>query len=96
MSPLSISKIGLVDVSGEKDVLHAFLYTEGEGKKGGDNIASLIHEGLKRMGLLNLDDPIKELILIFDNCPGQNKNKTVIQFAVWSHCLGEGAYKERC
>ena len=82
-SPLSISKFGLVDVSHAREILHAFLYHEGEGKKGGDNVASLIYQGLKKMDLLDFNDPIKELNLIFDNCTGQNKNKMVLRFATY-------------
>ena len=41
-SPLSLNVFGIVDHSPETDHLYGFLYHEGEGKKGANNVASLI------------------------------------------------------
>ena len=59
--------------------MYAHVYHEGEGSKGGDNVASLILKTLKHLGWLE-DNGVAgyELNLIFDNCPSQNKNNTVL------------------
>ena len=70
-SPLNISCFGLVDHS--TDVLSAYVYSEAVGRKGGNNVASLIYKKLKDDGLLSLakeKGPGKQLTLIFDNCAG--------------------------
>ena len=67
--PLNISCFGLVDHS--TDVLSAYVYSEAVGRKGGNNVASLIYKKLKDDGLLSLakeKGPGKQLTLIFDNC----------------------------
>jgi hypothetical protein len=44
-------------------------------KKGGNNVASLVMKTLDKLGLLDREKGIgNELNLVFDNCPGQNKN----------------------
>ena len=81
-SPLNISCFGLVDHS--TDVLSAYVYSEAVGRKGGNNVASLIYKKLKDDGLISLakeKGPGKQLTLIFDNCAGQNKNRMVMKFA---------------
>ena len=81
-SPLSVSCFGLVDHS--TGILSAFCYTEGQGKKGGNNVSSLIFKKLKDDGILDLartQGPGAEFNLIFDNCAGQNKNRMVLRFA---------------
>ena len=85
-SPLNVYCFGIVDTS--SDHLHAMLYLEGEAKKGGDNVASMICAHLKKDGLLLSDNrqeiptkwqPLKQLNLWFDNCGGQNKNRMVLR-----------------
>ena len=80
-SPLSVFNLGIVDCY--DDTLYAHIYTEGQGKKGGNNVASLIMKTLKYFGWINDEEvsPSKddELNIIFDNCPGQNKNNHVIR-----------------
>ena len=81
-SPLNISCFGLVDHSTE--VLSAYVYSEAIGRKGGNNVSSLIYKKLKDDGILDLakdQGPGKEFTLIFDNCAGQNKNRMVLKFA---------------
>ena len=81
-SPLNINCFGVTDLS--TDVLDAFLYHEGEGKKGGNNVCSLLFKKLKQDGLIDLSNvygPAKQLSLVFDNCAGQNKNRMVLRFA---------------
>jgi hypothetical protein len=45
----------------------------GEGKKGGNTVASAIWEFLNFKGLWN-GRTAAEINLVFDNCTGQNKN----------------------
>ena len=49
-SPLSVSVFGLADHATE--VLDAHVYTEATGKKGGNNVSSLIFKKLKDDGIL--------------------------------------------
>ena len=81
-SPLNVSNLGIVDCF--NDTLYAHVYHEGEGKKGGNNVASLIFKQLQYFGWIpygNEESPSKddELNIIFDNCPGQNKNNHVLR-----------------
>ena len=80
-SPLNYNTLGCVDPSEEGgDRLYAHVYHEGQGKKGGNNVASLIMKQLKYLGLLDRSKGKgKELNIVFDNCPGQNKNNFVLR-----------------
>ena len=74
-SKINFYCFGIVDITQEH--LHAYIYTEGEGKKGENKLISLIMHYLTS----NVVEPVvmnKELNVIMDNCGGQNKNKTVI------------------
>lgn len=42
-SPLSISVFGITNACGPKERLHAYCYHEGKGKKGGNNVTSMLH-----------------------------------------------------
>ena len=82
-SPLGIYVFGLVDTSGGKSKLTAFYYKEGVGKKGGNNVASLLWKNAKlklHLERSKKDGALKEYILTMDNCGGQNKNRMVIRF----------------
>ena len=73
----------MVDYSIEQ--LYAYIYTEGEGKKGGNNVVSLIHDTLKKKGVFEDAErlgPGKSLTLVFDNCGGKNKNRIVLRYAL--------------
>ena len=63
--------------------MHAHLYHKGVGKKGVNNVASLIEKTLQQLNILREDSVGGELNIIFDNCSGQNKNNTVMKLAVW-------------
>ena len=79
-SPLNISCFGIADLV--PDVLDAFIYNGGEGKKGGNNLCSLIFKKLIDDGLIDISKehgPGKQLSLVFDNCAGQNKNRMVLR-----------------
>ena len=91
-SPLAIFGFGVVDYSIEQ--LYAYIYTEGEGKKGGNNVVSLIHDTLKKKGVFEDAErlgPGKSLTLVFDNCGGQNKNRMVLRYALY--LVEKGIYK---
>ena len=78
--PLNIFVLGIVDCNSKKDHLHAYMYTEAEGGKGGNLVASLIMKYLFDQGLLDGQQRYK-LTIIMDNCTGQNKNKMVLRLA---------------
>jgi hypothetical protein len=81
-SPLSVYIFGIVDVSFSPDVLHAYGYTEDQGAKGGNNVASLIMHALESFGWLSSGKCGKRLSIIMDNCSGQNKNNHVLRLSL--------------
>ena len=54
--------------------MHPHLYHEGVGKKGANNVASLIVKTLQQLNILREYSVGGELNIKFDNCLGQNKN----------------------
>ena len=71
---------------GLDEKITAFVYDEGKGKKGGNNVVSLIVEFLKMNSAFENSDRFghaKELNIVMDNCAGQNKNRMVIRMCVW-------------
>ena len=54
-SPLSIYCFGVVDLT--TNTLYAHLYDVGKGKKGGNNVASLLMRTLSQLNLLLKDEP---------------------------------------
>jgi hypothetical protein len=43
---------------------------------------------LRHLNLLCKDEQGSELLIVFDNCCGQNKNNTVLRLAAWIAQLG--------
>ena len=83
-SPVNVNVFGCVDYATEH--MEAFLYHEGEGKKGGNNVVSLIHQSLKNKGVFEdakEKGPGEYLTLVFDNCGGQNKNRMVLRYLLY-------------
>eukprot|EP00978_Attheya_sp_CCMP212_P039672 scaffold208562_cov36-Attheya_sp.AAC.2 len=78
-SPLSVYCFGTIDCSTTPEHMHAFIYKEGQGKKGGNNVSSLILCLLQEKDLLRKGG--NELAIVMDNCTGQNKNKMVLRLA---------------
>jgi len=77
-SPISILCFRVSNIGLKDHPLWACLYLEGEGKNGGNIIASLLMKHLVEMGCTNkTKGPQKELTVIMDNCGGQNKNQMV-------------------
>ena len=77
-----------VNVLGMVDHAHKYPYTDAVGKKGVNNVASLIMKTLGHLNLLKTHTIGRELNIIFDNCCGQNKNNTVLRLAAWLAQLG--------
>ena len=75
-SPPNAFTLGIVDCSDDTMAAHA--YFECGGKKGGNNVASLIWKELFRKGLRK-GMKVKAIWFFFDNCAGQNKNRMVIR-----------------
>jgi hypothetical protein len=78
-SPLSCYCFGVVDTA--VDMLTAWLYSEAQAKKGGNNVASLLWAHLEHKGIIEQakEEPFKEINLVMDNCGGQNKNRHVLR-----------------
>jgi uncharacterized protein YnzC (UPF0291/DUF896 family) len=71
-----------------KEHMYAHVYHEGIGKKGANNVSSLIMKTLRQLNLLRDDSVGGELNIIFDNCSGQNKNNTVLKLAMLLKAAG--------
>ncbi len=93
-SPLSVYNLGMVNhghVYGDGRVckhMHCHVYQEGIGKKGANNVASLIVKTFWRLNLLHKDSVGDKLNIIFDNCSKQNKNNTVLKLAALFKATG--------
>jgi hypothetical protein len=79
-TPKTINLLGIVDCNPEKEILHAYAYSEEDGGKGGNNVASLIMKYLRDRKLLD-GKKRKRLNIVMDNCSGQNKNNFVLRLA---------------
>jgi hypothetical protein len=65
-----------------KAILTAYIYHKGKGKKGGNNVGSLIMQYLDEEGYIKRGrGPRKEMNLVMDNCSRQNKNRYVLHLA---------------
>jgi hypothetical protein len=87
-SPVNGYCFGVVDASCRPSQLYAHVYLEDTGKKGGDNVASMLWKQLILKGLIPQDHSIpataaKEINLVFDNCGGQNKNNMVLRMLLF-------------
>ena len=92
-SPLNEYCFGVVDASTRPSKLYGHVYLEDLGKKGGDNVASMLWKQLKILGLIPQDNSkpataAKELNIVMDNCGGQNKNNMVLRMLLLLVKLG--------
>jgi hypothetical protein len=93
-SPVSVYNLGAVnhthiyDDGRVSEHLHCHVYTEGDGKKGSNNVALLIMKTLQKLNLLHKDSVGDELNIIFDNCSSQNKNNAVLKLPTWLMAIG--------
>ncbi len=88
-SPLSVFNLGVINhahVYNDGRVsehMHCDVYHKGVGKKGANNVASLILKMLQQLNILHNDSVGGELNIMIDNFLGQNKNNTVLRLAAW-------------
>ena len=68
--------------------MHVHVYHESVGRKGSNDISSLVMKTLRFMNMLRRNDPGGKLVLFFDNCSGQNKNNTVLKLGAMLAELG--------
>jgi len=79
-SPVNAYVLGIVDCGRKPMRMTAHVYFENEGKKGGNNVTSLLRKQLFGDGFLAQDKKhVKEINFVFDNCGGQNKNRMVLR-----------------
>lgn len=72
-TPLKVNVFGVVNCFITGGSLGAHVYNEGQSKKKGNNIASMLIEELFEKKLLNETVPRKELTVIMDSCRGRAK-----------------------
>jgi hypothetical protein len=84
LSPLNAFVFGVVDCSLQKTTLSVHTYFETDGKKGSNNVASMLWKELTRKGLTTIGEKVTESNIIMDNCAGQNKNRMVIRLLFFS------------
>lgn len=65
-----------------------YMYHEGEGKKGVNEVCSMLHKYITS----SIPESVDTLYLISDGCPGQNKNHTILRFAL--ALVNSGRFKE--
>jgi hypothetical protein len=80
-SPLTINLFGVVNLSRSPNKLDYYAYREFTGKKGSNNVSSLMMHNLHRRWMLQRYSPAERLTIIMDNCGGQNKNNHVLRLA---------------
>ena len=94
-SPLGVYVFGMANYATEH--LHAYVYDEGEGAKGGNNVCSLVYKHLVEEGIIKeWEDSGKvageSCTFVFDNCAGQNKNRMMLRLPMW--LVDMGIYKK--
>ena len=77
--PMIVPAFGIVDCNSDNNHLYAYIYSKKEGKKGANNVVSLIMKFFKESGYLDGNRRLK-LTIMCDNCTGQKKN-CVLQLA---------------
>jgi hypothetical protein len=82
-SPLTVNVFGCTDLTSKPTQMQAYGYTEAEGNKGSNNVASLLMKVLQDFGWLKRGTTGKLLSIVMDNCGGQNKNNNVLRLALY-------------
>lgn len=82
-SPKSVYVFGIANVNVVPNIMNAYSYVEEYGRKGGNNVASLLMMFLMENNVLQYDNQKKavegnRLTIAADNCGGQNKNNMVL------------------
>ncbi len=70
--------------------MHCCVYQEGIASKGANNVSSLILKTWTDSYIIHENEKGEELIIVFDNCSGQNKNNTVLRLI--SHLVELGYF----
>ena len=71
---LGVYLFGIVSAH-EKNTLSCHYFTEGEGAKGGNNVALMLHNNFKHCNSIEKKEGgLGEYVIVMDNCGGQNKN----------------------
>jgi hypothetical protein len=83
LSALTINLFGIVDLSVTSNKLNCYVYCELTGKKGSNNVASILMHNLFVNNWLMKGNPGKRLTIAMDNCGGQNKNNHVLLLSVY-------------
>ena len=81
LSPLIVYVFGVVNNA--TDFMHAFVWNEGDGDRGMNNIVSCLHKYLSIQNIFSKKNKYKELVILADNCGGQNKNRCLIRYLLW-------------
>eukprot|EP00978_Attheya_sp_CCMP212_P020732 scaffold59674_cov28-Attheya_sp.AAC.1 len=89
ISPVNASTFGVADNSQHPTTLAAYCYLEDSGKKGGNDVCSMLWQEFQRKNLVPDYDagnnipvthmPAKEINIVLDNCGGQNKNRMLFR-----------------
>lgn len=74
---LTVSVFCITDIKAKKSSI--YLYHEGEGKKGPDEVCSMLHKYLQSSNL----EEITELRIFSDNCGAQNKNQPLSRYLLY-------------
>eukprot|EP00835_Amoeboradix_gromovi_P001932 NODE_99_length_20944_cov_0.552746.p4 type:complete len:294 gc:universal NODE_99_length_20944_cov_0.552746:8306-7425(-) len=77
LSLLNVSLFGIHNETRSRQL--NYIYREDQGKKGSNNVASMLVDYIHRLP----KSEIKHLILFADNCAGQNKNNTIVKLLCW-------------
>ena len=78
-SSMSVYNFGVVDHGHQypnvtvAEHLYTHVYHEGMGKKGANNVVSLLLKTMRIMDILREDKVGGELSIVFDNCPRQTR-----------------------
>ena len=93
--PLGTNIFGMNNYANEK--LNTYVYDEGESKKRGGNVCSLIYKDLAEEGIIKEWEDSgnisrKRLTLVFGNYSGQNKHNMIIRLGL--RLLDMGIYEE--
>ena len=94
-SPLNLYVFGVANNALPKNHLHGYLHHEGEGKKGGANVASVVMNYAQTYLMPSGSNPrsnnclTNKITFAADNCAGQNKNNAAIRLA---NLLVEGGH----
>ena len=80
MSPLTQFIFGIVNNA--THFIDVYVWGEGTANRGADNIVSCLNSYLKKYKIVD-GSKLKRLVIIADNCSGQNKNNCVIKYCCW-------------